>query len=374
MMNPMMMKHRSTSDPVNLASTNYFERSHDQAAIVELHSALELRGSSWMSRINPYIKAIAHPSKRSTVTSLVVKGGGSEPIFESAHNNILFLSLEATDVAVKLEVYSGNSFFSDEYLGFAQVTLPGHHGIDEAERGWCPLDQGGGKLNVSIIHLDSTANPLTMDYDALEPGAVAFGGTAKASTKGGNTSPTGKGKGKAVDEGSAGAGEGSSSKMSAEVAIESAEARAVIQSALAGDERKIALVAFYFRYDPAAIRRIDKIVQAYSEDELAAAMKEKYGETPADTLELRRDALTDFYEEHDVTALRRMDKIICSYGEEELEGMMMAKYGACPERRGPEKLSSTQVSIVCCRNFAETSTYAKLYSILETPHTEMSQL
>merc|ERR1712185_375735 len=115
----------------NKAGQRYFERGADQVAIVEVHEVRELRSRSWLSSLAPYVRAISWPSQSSIVrTAEIEEGEAGEFRWESDSNNLLFVSLEATDVAVRLEVYSASAYFADESFGYVDLPLPGHHGIE----------------------------------------------------------------------------------------------------------------------------------------------------------------------------------------------------------------------------------------------------
>jgi diazepam-binding inhibitor (GABA receptor modulating acyl-CoA-binding protein) len=109
---------------------------------------------------------------------------------------------------------------------------------------------------------------------------------------------------------------------------------------------KASLVAFYQKYEPGNIGRVDEILSAYSAAELKAALMKKYGAVPSSgapfksagaapakslgSAVITKVALTAFYLKHDPDAIARVDEILAAYSPAELSTALRKKYGESP--------------------------------------------
>jgi acyl-CoA-binding protein len=108
---------------------------------------------------------------------------------------------------------------------------------------------------------------------------------------------------------------------------------------------KASLTAFYQRYEPTNIPRVDEILDAYSAAELNAALLKKYGAIPSSGASsgakvsgmpakgsgtITKASLTAFYLKHDPDAISRVDEILAAYSAADLNKALKTKYGEVP--------------------------------------------
>jgi hypothetical protein len=101
------------------------------------------------------------------------------------------------------------------------------------------------------------------------------------------------------------------------------------------NERRIsraALMTFYKKYQPANVVRVDTILKSYRNDtaKLSASLLAKYGAAPVAEIQISKASLLAFYRKYQpMKATQKIvEKLIKAYSEKQLNAALLTKYGS----------------------------------------------